>query len=260
MTVIFDDVTLQFARAPQPIFRGLSLDVRDGEFLSIVGPSGCGKSTLLRLIAGLLMPTAGTVRTRSSAAKPRSGGGNGSVRFGFVFQSPTLLPWRTAIRNLALPTELGRGAGGSGLVGRSDLLGLMDQVGLSTEDADKRPGELSGGMQMRLSLARALVMNPDVLLLDEPLAAVDDLLRMKLQEDIRTVHQQRHLTTVLVTHNLQEAVLLSDRVIVLQGTPARIVADTPIALPALRDSSVRGSVELAQLVNRLTQAMFGAVP
>lgn len=255
MTVTFDSVALQFPRTPRPVFRDISLELRDGEFVSIVGPSGCGKSTLLRLIAGLLRPTRGTVNvTATEDEKSRAGS---AVRFGFVFQSPTLLPWRTAFDNLTLPTELGLGA--SIKSDRLAILQLISQVGLAASDADKRPAELSGGMQMRLSLARALVMNPEILLLDEPLAAVDDLLRMKLQEDIRRVHEQRQLTTILVTHNLQEAVFLSDRVIVMRGTPAEIVADQRIAVPGPRDGTMRHSAEVSANVERLSRILFGAV-
>ncbi|MCA9064483.1 MAG: ABC transporter ATP-binding protein, partial [Planctomycetaceae bacterium] len=178
----------------------------------------------------------------------------GSPLFGFVFQHPTLLPWRTALENLRLPFEVGP-AGTSMPVTEEELFLLMEQVGLQRADAGKRPSELSGGMQMRLSLARALAPRPGILLLDEPLAAVDDLLRMRLQEDVRRLHEQRQLTTLLVTHNIHEAVLMADRILVLGGRPAELQLDYAVPGPAVRTADFRESPEFHAGVRAVLQQL-----
>lgn len=239
---------IRFAGASFSTLENISLVVGAGEFLSLVGPSGCGKSTLLRLLAGLLKPTSGSVARSAPAI-----GGRSSI--GFVFQHPTLLPWRTAEANLQLPMELGSGSSPRQLTS-SDCRELLHQVGLSPSDAGKRPGELSGGMQMRLSLARALATEPDVLLLDEPFAAVDDLLRLRLQEDVRRLHESRRLTTILVTHNLHEAVFLSDRVIVLSGSPSHIRSDISVRTSQARSPAYRESDEFYAFVKSVSASLF----
>ncbi len=227
---------------------GVSASLKVGEFVSIVGPSGCGKSTLLKMLAGLLVPTSGSI-SRSSAMN--------SERIGFVFQHPTLLPWRTAVENLELPLELGSRNTRQRLTS-SECVELLRQVGLKESDGTKRPSELSGGMQMRLSLARALATQPTVMLLDEPFAAVDDLLRMKLQDDVRRIHDERRLTTILVTHNLHEAVYLSDRVIVMSSAPSSIVGEIEVAVSAgvRRAPEFRESAEFQSAVQRLSRLLF----
>ncbi len=241
-------LSIRFPGAGHSILENLSLTVHRGEFLSLVGPSGCGKSTLLRLLAGLLEPTEGTLTRADNAAGQRNS-------IGFVFQHPTLLPWRTADANLQLPLELGRFRNERPLTS-TERLELLNQVGLTAADAVKRPAELSGGMQMRLSLARALATKPDVLLLDEPFAAVDDLLRLRLQEDVRRLHEDRQLTTILVTHNLHEAVFLSDRVIVLSGTPSQIQADIRVQTSQARGNAYRESAEFYACVKNVSASLF----
>ena len=245
----FHEVTQQFDASSSPVFRDLNLSIAAGQFVTIVGPSGCGKSTLLRLIAGLQSPTSGTLKRN-----PRATG----QQIGFVFQHPTLLPWRTAEQNLRLPLELGKSEASrsSTPVAQKPLHELLEQVGLSSQDAKKRPAQMSGGMQMRLSLARALVTDPSVLLLDEPFAAVDDFLRMRLQEDIRRLHDDRRLTTVLVTHNIQEAVFLSDQVVVLTGSPAEVKTSLSIAWPGSRDASFRNSDAFVGYMRELSRSLF----
>ena len=245
----FQRVTQQFDANASPVFRDLNLSIATGQFLTIVGPSGCGKSTLLRLIAGLQSPTSGTLERNSHAT---------GQQIGFVFQHPTLLPWRTAEQNLRLPLELGTADARhpSASAARKPLHELLEQVGLSAQDAAKRPAQMSGGMQMRLSLARALVTDPHVLLLDEPFAAVDDFLRMRLQEDIRRLHEDRRLTTVLVTHNIQEAVFLSDQVVVLTGTPASVKTSLTISWPGSRDASFRNSDAFVSYLRQLNRSLF----
>ena len=250
----FQRVTQRFGAGTSPVFRELSLSIMAGQFITIVGPSGCGKSTLLRLIAGLQSPTSGTVTYH-----PQTTG----QRIGFVFQHPTLLPWRTAEENLRLPLELGPSPKPGSADARisfppadqNALHQLLEQVGLSAQDALKRPAQMSGGMQMRLSLARALVTNPRLLLLDEPFAAVDDFLRMRLQEDIRRLHENRRLTTILVTHNIQEAVFLSDQVIVFSGSPAEVKASLPITWPGARDTEFRNSDQYVNYLRELSHSL-----
>ena len=241
-------VTLRYPESERAILEHLSLTVFDGEFLSIVGPSGCGKSTLLKLLAGLILPSAGEV-IRSDSAHASTN------RTGFVFQHPTLLPWRTAKANLLLPLELGRSRNHAPL-SSTECDELLAQVGLTAADSSKRPQQLSGGMQMRLSLARALATKPDVLLLDEPFAAVDDLLRLKLQEDVRRIHEHRRLTSVLVTHNLHEAVFLSDRVIVLSGTPSHLVASVAVSCTGSRTADFRESAGFYESIRTISAALF----
>ena len=245
----FHRVTQQFDLNASPVFRDLNLSIDAGHFVTIVGPSGCGKSTLLRLIAGLQLPTSGSVERNQ---------GRLGESVGFVFQHPTLLPWRTAEQNLHLPLELGTASSADATAnsGHTTTQQLLEQVGLSAQDATKRPAQMSGGMQMRLSLARALVTNPRVLLLDEPFAAVDDFLRMRLQEDIRRLHEHRKLTTVLVTHNIQEAVFLSDQVVVMAGSPAEIKSSIAITWPGSRDAAFRNSDALIDFTRQVSRLLF----
>jgi NitT/TauT family transport system ATP-binding protein len=240
------DLSLSYGTS-RPVLQHLSLTIKEGEFVTLAGPSGCGKSTLLKVLAGLLQPSSGSILCLGRQMSEVQ------VDAGFVFQQPALLPWRTALGNLRLPMELGTGR----QTGPSDLelLQLMRQVGLRDTDAGKRPGELSGGMQMRLSLARALVRSPRVLLLDEPFAAVDDLLRMKLQEDLRRIHDQRGLTTILVTHNLQEAAWLSDRVLIIQPAPLGITDSIPVPRTT-EGAERRASAEFHSTLNALNAALL----
>jgi NitT/TauT family transport system ATP-binding protein len=219
----------------------MSLHVPAGQFVAILGPSGCGKSTLLRMIAGLDRPDAGEIAPidRTSIA--------------YVFQDAHLLPWRNVLRNVALPLEL-RG------VGRGDRLDaarrVIEQVGLA--DAARRyPSQLSGGMRMRVSLARALVTEPQLLLLDEPFAALDEITRQQLDEQLRELWSQRRMTVVFVTHSIVEAAFLSDRAIVLTRRPARIVLDHDLSrsLPPDRTNAIRGETAFA----RETRTMFEAL-
>jgi len=244
------DVTVFFEDPARPVLSNVGLTIREGEFVSLVGPSGCGKSTMLRVLAGLQSLSAGSVRS----APPLQG--QQSAEIGFVFQQPALLPWRTALQNLRLPLELGATHGHAADPPEAELLSLLTQVGLSHHDANKRPAELSGGMQMRLSLARALVRNPRILLLDEPFAAVDDFLRMKLQDKLRQLHDSRGLTTVLVTHNLQEAAILSDRILVMKPAPAGITADLSVDHPTQSLDELRTSRHFPETLQKLTAALF----
>lgn len=199
----------------------LDLTLAAGRTTALVGPSGCGKSTLLRLIAGLEVPTTGTVTIggQDPAVMRRSGA------ISVAFQDPSLLPWRTVRGNIALASKLARRP-----VDRVQIEELIDLVGL-TGFGDMRPAALSGGMRQRAAIARAMVTEPRLLLMDEPFGAVDELTRRQLAQDLPRLWQPRGTTTLLVTHSVDEAVLLADRVLVLSSRPARIVADIPVRLP-----------------------------
>lgn len=223
-------------------------DVRRGEFVSIVGPSGCGKSTLLRLVAGLIAPTEGTLTV--AGAEPVTARQSGT-RVAFVFQDPTLLPWRTVAANIRLPLELQRTPGHHD----SRIQASLRLIGLTEADAKKRPRMLSGGMRMRVSLARALITDPDLLLLDEPFAALDDVLRQQLNEELVRIWQQTGWTGLFVTHNVAEAVFLSQRVLVMSSRPGTVSAEVPVPFPYPRLPALRGEPEFGRLTVELTQRL-----
>ncbi len=214
----------------------LDLDVRTGEFLSLLGPSGCGKSTALRLIAGLSTPTTGRVRVAAREGRDLS-----SRSVGFVFQEPTLMPWRSVRGNVRLPLDLAH-------VSRREADTRTDQalaqVGLS-DFAKVYPHELSGGMKMRVSLARALVTDPDILLMDEPFAALDEITRFKLNNDLLMLWRNLRTTIVFVTHSVFESVYLSQRVLVMTARPGRISGEFRIESPSTRGEDFRTSSEYA---------------
>lgn len=219
---------------------GISLELPPGQFVSLVGPSGCGKSSILRLIAGLAAPTAGNLRV---AGQPPARARRGGVRLAFVFQDPTLLPWRRVEDNVALPLEL---AGQSRPTRMQAARGALELVGLA-DFARRFPSQLSGGMRMRASLARALVVQPELLLLDEPFAALDDITRQKLNAELSRLWEQRRWTGVFVTHNIAEAVFLSQRIIVMSPRPGRIVADVVVPFAFPRMMELRSQPEFARL-------------
>lgn len=239
---------MAFGSAP-PSLQNVSVQIQAGEFVSLLGPSGCGKSTLLRLIAGLLDATSGklTVQQLAPAAARKS-----AVRMAFVFQDPTLLPWRTVVENIRLPLEL------QGIITDqhdrliSDSLRL---IGLRDDDRPKRPRNLSGGMRMRVSLARALVTDPQVLLLDEPFASLDDMLRQQLNEELIRIWRERGWTGLFVTHNVAEAVFLSQRVIVMSSRPGTIAADINIPLAYPRTADMRGTAEFARITAEISRTL-----
>ncbi len=213
-----------------PVLEPLSLTLPRGEFLSLLGPSGCGKSTLLRLIAGLEPPTSGTA---SLGETPHPA---------YVFQDPNLLPWRTVLSNVALPLEL-RGVARTEREQRAQE--VLSQMGLADAGA-LMPRQLSGGMKMRVSLARALVTKPDLLLLDEPFSALDELTRFRLGELLRDLWLKSGLTVIFVTHSISEAVYLSERIAVFSQRPARLIADERVALPRERNKATRGEESFAR--------------
>ncbi len=230
-----------------------SFAIRTGELVSVVGPSGCGKSTLLRLIAGLVEPTQGRLTIGNGTARetPRR------QRIGFVFQDPRLLPWRTAVQNVRLPLELERTARQTRDARVADALGL---VGLTAADGKKYPRMLSGGMRMRVSLARALVTEPDLLLLDEPFGALDDILRQQLNEELLRIWEARRPTTLFVTHNVAEAAFLGQRVLVVTPGPGRIAAEIEIPFAFPRRPELRATGEFARCNGEISSRLREATP
>jgi NitT/TauT family transport system ATP-binding protein len=229
--------------------RGLDLEVRAGEFLSLLGPSGCGKSTALRIIAGLTEPTQGAVEWAAPAvAEKRS-------RIGFVFQEPTLMPWTTIFNNVRLPLKLA-GAPADGATTRVNA--ALKRVGLD-DFAGAFPRELSGGMRMRVSIARALVTEPALLLMDEPFAALDEITRFKLNDDLLAMWRATRTTVVFVTHSVFESVYLSNRIAVMAARPGRIVTELEVDATYPRDSKFRTSAEYAGFCRRTSDALARAM-
>jgi NitT/TauT family transport system ATP-binding protein len=224
----------------------LDLDVRRGEFVSLLGPSGCGKSTALRLIAGLTAPTSGSVHVSHRAPQTRAG-----HSIGFVFQEPTLMPWASVRDNVRLPLKLAHTPLAEA---NARIDQALAQVGLG-EFADAFPRELSGGMKMRVSLARALVTDPDILLMDEPFAALDEITRFRLNNDLLSLWRDLRKTVIFVTHSVFESVYLSQRVIVMTARPGRIAAEFRIDAPEPRQEDFRTSVEYAGYCRIVSNAL-----
>jgi len=233
------NVSKQFANGTVAI-RGVNLDLREAEFVSLLGPSGCGKSTLLRIIAGLGAPSAGTVDWPTSA---HDVSGEAHPDLGFVFQDPTLMPWANALKNTMLPLTL---AGLGKTEAEARAAEMLTLVGLKGFEKSY-PRELSGGMKMRVSIARALVTHPKILLMDEPFAALDEITRHKLNDDLLGLWWQNRFTAVFVTHSVFESVYLSQRIVVMAARPGRVMADLANEAPYPRDALFRTSAEYAHL-------------
>ena len=216
--------------------RKVNLKIKTGEFVTIVGPSGCGKSTLLRIIAGLVTPSDGEIVKHDTS------------KGAFVFQDAALLPWRTVQKNAELLMELEDGFSKGERVSKASS--ALQQVGLKGFE-NSYPHQLSGGMKMRLSLARSLVLSPEYLLLDEPLSAVDELTREVLQEEIYALHKKELFTSILVTHNVPEAVYLSNRVVILSSRPGRVTHIVKIPFNG-RNQKLRSSTKFHKLVNDIS--------
>jgi NitT/TauT family transport system ATP-binding protein len=239
--IAFDAVAMTFAAkaASVPALAEVSFTVAPNEFVSIVGPSGCGKSTLLRLIAGLLRPTEGRVsvagRDPDVLRRER--------RIGFVFQSSVTLPWRTALQNVALPGEII----GHNTVSASSASDLIELVGLKGFE-HLYPRQLSGGMRQRVAIARALSFDPSILLMDEPFGALDALTRQRLHGLLQQIWYNSRKTVVFITHDVYEAVLLSDRVLVMSGSPGRIDYEVTVDLPRPRGEEIKADGRYHRLV------------
>jgi len=227
----------------------VTLDVQKGEFVSLLGPSGCGKTTLLRIIADLLHPTSGEILVGGES--PRSA--RLKRRYGIVFQSPVLQDWRTVRKNIQLPLEIMKIKKEE----REDRVeSMLDLVNL-TEFAAHYPGELSGGMQQRVGIARALAIRPEILLMDEPFSALDEFTREKLHYDLLRIWRKTNKTVIFVTHNIAESVFLSDRVCVLSPHPGRLSAIVDIDLPRPRTQEIRVSPEFSALVAKVRNSFEG---
>jgi NitT/TauT family transport system ATP-binding protein len=234
---------------------GVNLAVARGEFLSLLGPSGCGKSTLLRIVAGLVAPSAGECRLRLLGRAPGRAAPAGAGGIGFVFQDPTLMPWSTVARNVELPFRI---KGRVRAAERERGLAALRAVGLAGFE-QAYPHQLSGGMRMRVSIARALVTEPDLLLLDEPFAALDEITRLALNDDLLRLWEERRPTILFVTHSVFESAYLSSRIAVMTPRPGRVVADLPVDLPRPRDRAVRTSAAYAAMCEEVSAALAQAM-
>ena len=236
-TLVLDDVTKAFPTGTVAL-EGVSLSVAAGEFVTVVGPSGCGKSTLLRLASGLDTVTGGNVEVNATSTS-------------YVFQEATLLEWRSALRNVELVGEL-RGAGKADRRRRAQE--ALDLVGLSGFEK-QHPRQLSGGMRMRVSIARALVAEPDLALFDEPFGALDEITRLRMQTELQSLFELKSFAGLFITHSVSEAVYLSTRVVVMSGRPGRVVADIPVPWSYPRPPELRYEPEFAALTGEVSAAL-----
>jgi len=241
---LFSSQTLVHAEQLSLTYRGgvralaeIDLDIPAGQFVSIVGPSGCGKSTILRIVAGLIDPTRGKLTVAGQLPRVAR---RKAARLAFVFQDATLLPWRSVRANVILPLELTHQRVDERIDRALAMVGLADF-------AHRYPNQLSGGMRMRVSLARALVLEPELLLLDEPFAALDDITRQSLNEELLRLWTARRWTGLFVTHNIAEAVFLSQRILVVSPRPGRIVADVHVPFDHPRTGDLRADADFARL-------------
>ena len=226
----------------------LSLDVPAGSFTVIIGPNGCGKSTLLRIVAGLLPPSAGSVLVGDGPPRPGDG------RVSLAFQQPRLVPWRSTLDNVALPLEV---AGVAEEVRLAEAMRAMERVGLG-HAAALRPRELSGGMAQRAALARALIGDPEVLLLDEPFSALDALTRETFDRELQALWQERRRTVILVTHSVSEAVALADRVVVMTPRPGRVARIIDVDLPRPRNLELGSDRRAAAIADEVRDVLTAA--
>jgi NitT/TauT family transport system ATP-binding protein len=244
--VAIDGVSKQF-RSGALALRNISMQVQQGEFVSLLGPSGCGKSTLLRLVSGLTLPTSGAVKVNGMMPEAAR------ALMSFIFQDATLLPWRTVEQNVGLGLELEYAAKS---IRKEKVAKMLELVGL-THVAARFPRQLSGGMKMRVSIARALVSRPRILLLDEPFAALDEMSRDRLNEELLRLYTEHHWTVLFVTHSVAEAVFLSKRIVILAPHPGRIAHVVPVELPWPRTAELRLTPAYEQEVSRISRLLRG---
>lgn len=250
---IADRTDLLSLRGVDKVFNGdvvalkdLNLEVRQGDFMSLLGPSGCGKSTALRIIADLLHPTRGSVEWS---------GGHSQNDLGVVFQEPTLMPWATVAKNVFLPFRL---QGKSFASVKDEILEALKLVGLE-KFQNAYPRELSGGMKMRVSIARAMVTRPRLILMDEPFAALDEITRFKLNNDLLELKAKINCTVIFVTHSVFESVFLSDRIVVMAARPGRVLREVQVDAPYPRDEVFRTSAEYAAHCRAASDALHEAM-
>ncbi len=228
------NISLTFADGTQAL-DNVNLNIQSGEFVTIVGPSGCGKSTLLRLASGLLAQTQGLCDVDRTS-------------LGYVFQDPTLLPWRTVRRNVELNAELA----GMDKPSRQKAANAAIELVNLTGNEDKYPKQLSGGMKMRCSLARSLVLQPNLFLFDEPFAALDEITREHLNDELLHLYQNQHFASLFITHSIQEAVFLSTRVLVMSARPGRIIAEHAVDFPYPRHPDIRYQSDFAEICGKIS--------
>ncbi len=246
LSVLFSDKN---GGEPVTALKDINLEIRQGEFISLLGPSGCGKTTLLRTVADLQQPTSGSISVRGQSPREI----RLQKKYGIVFQNPVLYDWRTVRRNVCMPMEL-MGIPKKDRTARVtkmlELVGLMDF-------GRKYPHELSGGMQQRVGIARALAIKPEILLMDEPFSALDEFTKEKLHEDLLRIWKKTNKTILFVTHNIQEAVFLSDRVVVLSPHPGRVSAIIDINIARPRTLETKNTLEFNSLVARVRSSFEG---
>jgi NitT/TauT family transport system ATP-binding protein len=244
--ISLDHVSKVFANGTVAL-EDLNMHVSEGEFLSLLGPSGCGKSTALKLISNLADVTGGSITWPT--------GGSAKDDIGFVFQEPTLMPWATTYDNVHLPLKL---RGMSKDEAQPRIMETLALVGLA-DFAHVYPRELSGGMKMRVSIARALVTEPKLLLMDEPFAALDEITRFRLNDDLLRLKQAKNVTVIFVTHSVYESVYLSTRIIVMAARPGRVVADITVDAPYPRDEAFRLTPAYSTGCKAASEALHGAM-
>jgi len=244
--IALESVTKRF-RSAAVALQNISLTVRRGEFVTLLGPSGCGKSTLLKLVSGLSPVTEGNISVNGMTPV------NARELISFIFQDATLLPWRTVEQNVGLGLELDYSAR---QLRKDRVEKMLDLVGLANV-ASRYPRQLSGGMKMRVSIARALVSRPRILLMDEPFAALDEMTRDRLNEELLRLHEEQKWTVLFVTHSVSEAVFLSSRVVILAPHPGRVAHEIPISLPWPRTAETRESPEFEEQVTHASRLLRG---
>lgn len=234
---------------PVTALKDVNLEVKEGEFISLLGPSGCGKTTLLRIIADLLQPSMGNITVRGQSPRDI----RLQKKYGIVFQNPVLYDWRTVRRNVCMPMEI---LGMKKQDRTAKVSEMLDLVGLS-KFGKHYPYELSGGMQQRVGIARALAINPEILLMDEPFSALDEFTREKLHEDLLNIWTKTKKTVVFVTHNISEAVFLSDRVVVLSPHPGRVSAVIDIDIPRPRNMESKQTQKFYDYITKIRNSFEG---
>jgi NitT/TauT family transport system ATP-binding protein len=242
--VEFEGVTKRYGNGPA-VLEAVNLTILKGGFVSIIGPSGCGKSTVLKLISGLTVPSDGAIRVDGMTPK------NARETVSYIFQDATLLPWRTVRQNVGLSLEL---EGASSHRREEKTAALLNLVGLDAV-ADAYPRELSGGMKMRVSIARALATSPRLLLMDEPFAALDEMSRDRLNEEILRLRAEQNWTAVFVTHSVAEAVFLSTRIVVMAPNPGRLYSVLSVELPQPRTPELRTTPQYEHLVGQVSRTL-----